>query len=160
MLDPASIGIAITAANTAFNAIKRGFAAGREIESMGKDLSRWMGAVSDVENTEKSAKNASPLRKLFKGKEIEASAIEAFTAKKKMEAQRQELKSFINFHYGANSWNEILQMEAEIRKRRKEEIYERQEFVRKIWEWIGLTILVITVIGFIIFLAWLYKEKR
>ena len=40
MLDPASIGIAITAANTAFSAIKRGFAAGREIESMGKDLSR------------------------------------------------------------------------------------------------------------------------
>ena len=132
MLDPASIGIAITAANTAFNAIKRGFAAGREIESMGKDLSRWMGAVSDVENTEKTAKNASPLRKLFKGREIEASAIEAFTAKKKLEAQRQELKSFINFHYGANSWNEILHMEAEIRKKRQKEIYERQELVRKI----------------------------
>ena len=72
MLDPASIGIAITAPNTAFNAIKKGFAAGREIESMGKDLSRWMGAVSDVENTEKTAKNASPLRKLFKGREIES----------------------------------------------------------------------------------------
>lgn len=160
MLDPASIGIAITAANTAFSAIKRGFAAGREIESMGKDLSRWMGAVSDVENTEKSAKKASPLMKLFKGKEIEASAIEAFTAKKKLEAQRQELKSFINFHYGANSWNEILQMEAEIRKKRKEEIYERQEFIRKIWEWVGWTVLAVTVIGFIVFLAWLYKEKK
>ena len=83
MLDPASIGIAITAANTAFNAIKKGFAAGREIESMGKDLSRWMGAVSDVENTEKTAKNASPLRKLFKGREIEASAIEAFEWKRR-----------------------------------------------------------------------------
>ena len=160
MLDPASIGIAITAANTAFSAIKRGFAAGREIESMGKDLSRWMGAVSDVENTEKSARKASPLIKLFKGKEIEASAIEAFTAKKKLEAQRQELKSFINFHYGANSWNEILQMEAEIRKKRKEEIYERQEFIRKIWEWVGWIVLAITVVGFIVFLAWLYKEKR
>ena len=160
MLDPASIGIAITAANTAFSAIKKGFATGREIESMGKDLSRWMGAVSDVENTEKSAKNASPLRKLFKGKEIEASAIEAFTAKKKLEAQRQELKSFINFHYGANSWNEILRMEAEIRKKRKEEIYERQELIRKIWEVIGWVLLFCTVVGFIIVLAWLYKEKR
>tara|TARA_R100001443_G_scaffold107012_1_gene116636 strand:+ start:1144 stop:1629 length:486 start_codon:yes stop_codon:yes gene_type:complete len=160
MLDPASIGIAITAANTAFNAIKKGFAAGREIETMSKDLSRWMGAVSDVENTEKSAKNASPLRKLFKGKEIEASAIEAFTAKKKFEAQRQELKSFLNFHYGANSWNEILAMEAEIRKRRKEEIYERQEFVRKIWEGVGWFLLFCSVVGFVIFLAWLYKEKR
>ena len=160
MLDPASIGIAITAANTAFSAIKRGFAAGREIESMGKDLSRWMGAVSDVENTEKSAKNASPLRKLFKRREIEASAIEAFTAKKKLEAQRQELKSFINFHYGANSWNEILRMEAEIRKKRKEEIYERQELIRKIWEGVGWFILFCSVVGFIVFLAWLYKEKR
>ena len=160
MLDPASIGIAITAANTAFNAIKRGFAAGREIESMGKDLSRWMGAVSDVENTEKSAKKASPLMKLFKGKEIEASAIEAFTAKKKLEAQRQELKSFINFHYGANSWNEILQMEAEIRKKRQKEIYERQELIRKIWEGVGWFLLFCSVVGFIVFLAWLYKEKR
>ena len=96
-MDPATIGLAITAASKAFGAIKAGFAAGRDIESRGKDLSRWMSAVSDVDNAEKSAKNASPLRKLFKGKEIEASAIEAFTAKKKMEAQRQELKSFINF---------------------------------------------------------------
>ena len=159
-MDPASIGLAITAASKAFTAIKNGFAIGRDIESMGKDLSRWMGALSDIDNAEKSAKNASPLRKLFKGKEIEASAIEAFTAKKKLEAQRQELKSFINFHYGANSWNEILHMEAEIRKQRQKEIYERQELIRKIWEYIGWFILFCTVIGFVFFLAWLYKESR
>ena len=159
-MDPASIGLAITAASKAFSAIKAGFAAGREIESMGKDLSRWMGAVSDVDNVEKSAKNASPLRKLFKGKEIEASAIEAFTAKKKLEAQRQELKSFINFHYGANSWNEILHMDKEIRLQRKKDIYERQEMIRKIWEGVGWVVLFFTVVGFIVFLAWLYKESR
>ena len=159
-MDPASIGLAITAASKAFGAIKKGFAMGREIESMGKDLSRWMTAVSDIDNTEKSAKNASPLRKLFKGREIEASAIEAFTAKKKLEAQRQELKSFINFHYGANSWNEILRMEAEIRKKRKEEIYARQELIRKIWEYIAWFLLFCTIIGFIAFIAYLWKEKR
>ena len=159
-MDPASIGLAITAASKAFTAIKNGFAIGRDIESMGKDLGRWMGALSDIDNAEKSAKNASPLRKLFKGKEIEASAIEAFTAKKKLEAQRQELKSFINFHYGANSWNEILHMEAEIRKQGQKEIYERQELVRKICEYIGWFVLFCTVIGFVFFLAWLYKESR
>ena len=89
---------------------------------------------------------ASALQKLFKGKEIEASAIEAFTAKKKLEQQRQELKTFINFHYGANSWNEILHMEGQIRKQRQKEIYERQELIRKIWEWIGIIVLCITVI--------------
>ena len=159
-MDPATIGVAITAANTAFNAIKRGFQAGREIESMGKDLGRWMSALSDIDNAEKSAKNASPLRKLFKGNEIEASAIEAFTAKKKLEAQRQELKTFINFHYGPKSWNEILEMEAKIRLQRKKEIYDRQQFIRKIWEGIGWTFLFCTVIGFLFFLAWVYKDSK
>ena len=158
-MDPATIGVAITAANTAFNAIKRGFQAGREIESMGKDLGRWMSALSDIDNAEKSAKNASPLIKLFKGNEIEASAIEAFTAKKKLEAQRQELKTFINFHYGTNSWNEILQMEAEIRKQRRDEVYARQELIRKIWEYIGWFVLFCTVVGFIFFLHG-YINKR
>ena len=157
MIDPIS---ALATATSAFNLIKQGFSVGRDVESMGKDLSRWMGAVSDIDNVEKSAKNASPLRKLFKGKEIEASAIEAFTAKKKLEAQRQELKSFINFHYGANSWNEILHMEKEIRLQRKKEIYERQEFIRKIWEGVGWFVLFCTIIGFIFVLAWLYKESR
>tara|TARA_Y100000114_G_scaffold18746_1_gene14980 strand:- start:152 stop:634 length:483 start_codon:yes stop_codon:yes gene_type:complete len=159
-MDPATIGVALTAANTAFNAIKRGFQAGREIESMGKDLGRWMSALSDIDNVEKSAKNASPLRRLFKGNEIQASAIEAFTAKKKLEAQRQELKTFINFYHGPNSWNEILQMEADIRLQRKKDIYDRQQFIRKIWEGIGLFVLFCTVIGFIFFLAWMYKEGR
>ena len=159
-MDPASIGLAITAASKAFGAIKKGFEMGREIEAMGGDLSRWMSAMSDVDNAEKTTKNPSALQKLFKGKELEASAIEAFTAKKKLEAQRQELKSFINFHYGANSWNEILRMEAEIRKKRQQDIYDRQQLVRKIWEYIGWFVLFCTVVGFIIFLAWLYKEKR
>lgn len=159
-MDPASIGLAITAASKAFGAIRAGFMAGREIESMGKDLSRWMGAMSDIDNAAKSAKNVSPLRKLFKGKEIEASAIEAFTAKKKLEAQRQELKSFLNFHYGANSWAQILEMEKEIRLQRKRDIYQRAEFIRKIWEGVGWVLLFLTVVGFIFMLAWLYKESR
>ena len=49
-------------------------------------------------------------------------------------------------------------MEAEIRKKRKEEIYERQELIRKIWEVIGWIVLFCTVVGFIILLAWMYKE--
>ena len=93
-MDPATIGVAITAANTAFNAIKRGFQAGREIESMGKDLGRWMSALSDIDNAEKSAKNASPLRKMFKGNELQASAIEAFTAKKKYMIDKSLLEKF------------------------------------------------------------------
>ena len=65
-MDPATIGLALTAASKAFGAIKKGFAIGKDIESMGKDLGRWLSAVSDVDNTEKKAKNPSLLQKLFK----------------------------------------------------------------------------------------------
>ena len=159
-MDPVTITAALSVAKSAFTAIKNGFAVGKDIESMGKDLSRWMGALSDVDNAEKTTKNASALQKLFKGKEIEASAIEAFTAKKKLEQQRQELKTFINFHYGSNSWNEILKMEGEIRKKRQQDIYERQELIRKIWEWIGIVILCASIIGFITLLGYLYINKN
>ena len=44
-MDPIS---AIGIATTAYNAIKRGFKVGKEIEGMSKDLGRWMGAIQDV----------------------------------------------------------------------------------------------------------------
>ena len=159
-MDPVTISAALGVASTAFNGIKRAFAAGRDLEAMSQDLSRWMGAVSDVDAAHKSAKNPTMFRKVLGGGSIEQEAIEAFTAKKKLEAQRQELKTFINFHYGPKSWNEILEMEAKIRLQRKKEIYDRQQFIRKIWEGIGWTFLFCTVIGFLFFLAWVYKESK
>jgi len=49
LIDPIS---AVAMATGAFNTIKAGFAAGREIESMAGDLGRWMGAVSDIKKAE------------------------------------------------------------------------------------------------------------
>mgnify|MGYP005665617513 CR=1 FL=1 len=50
------VGAAISIATGAFNAIKAGFAAGRDIEGMSKDLGRWMGAVSDIKKAEEYTK--------------------------------------------------------------------------------------------------------
>ena len=47
---------AIAAATTAFNAIKKGFSVGRDVESMSKDLGRWMGAIQDVKDGHKKSK--------------------------------------------------------------------------------------------------------
>ena len=65
MFDPVSISASVAVASTAFNGIKRAFQAGRDLEAMSQDLSRWMGAVSDVDNAHKSAKNPSLVRKVF-----------------------------------------------------------------------------------------------
>lgn len=53
MVDPVS---AIAIAGSAFQALKRGVSIGRDIESMGKDLSRWMSAVSDIDRAHHEAK--------------------------------------------------------------------------------------------------------
>ena len=160
IIDPATIGLALTAASKAFATLKNGFQLGRDVESMGKDLSRWMGASADIDNAEKQTKNPTALQKLFKGSTLEASAIEAVVAKKKMEKQRQEMKVFLNMTYGPNAWNDVLKMEGDIRKRRQKEIYDRQELIKKIWEYIAWFLLFVTIIGFVVLLIFLYKENK
>jgi hypothetical protein len=140
VFDPVTISAAVATASTAFSGIKRAFQAGRDLESMSQDLSRWMGAVSDVDNAHKSAKNPSMIRKVFGGGSIEQEAIEAFTAKKKLEEQRYELKQFLMFTHGSKAWDELLAMEGQIRKRRQKEIYDRQKFREKV---IGIVALVV-----------------
>lgn len=138
MFDPVTIGAAMSTANLAFSGIKRAFMAGRELESMTSDLSRWMGAVSDVSNIEKRAKNPSVFAKVFYKDSVEAEALEAFAAKKKLSEQRDQLRNFISFTHGTKAWDELIQMEGTIRKRRQKEIYERQERRDKIVLWVAL----------------------
>mgnify|MGYP003120441691 FL=1 len=153
-MDPLTISAAISTATAAFGGIKRAFAAGRELDAMVGDLSKWMGAVSDVANIEKRAKNPSMLRKVFNGKSVEEEALEAFAAKKKLQQQRDELKTYIMFTNGTAAWDELLAMEGQIRKRRQKEIYEAQERKEKIIFWI---IAISTIgIGTAILLAFAY----
>jgi len=154
LFDPISISAAVATASTAFNGIKRAFQAGRDIQSMSQDLSKWMGAVSDVDNAHKSAKNPSIFRKVFKGGSIEQEAIEAFTAKKKLEEQRYELKQFLMFTHGSKAWDELLRMEGDIRKRRQKEIYDRQKVREKIITVVALIVVLsigLTILGFVVY---------
>ena len=150
MFDPITISAAVATASTAFNGIKMAFAAGRDLEAMSQDLARWMGAVSDVDNAHKSAKNPSMLRKVFSGGSIEQEAIEAYTAKKKLEEQRYELKQFLMFTYGSKSWDDLLAMEGQIRKRRQKEVYDNQVFREKVITYVVLAVVLaigISVLG-------------
>jgi hypothetical protein len=117
------------------------------LEAMSQDLSRWMGAVSDVDNAHKSAKNPTMLRKVFGGGSIEQEAIEAFTAKKKLEEQRYELKQFLMFTHGSKSWDDLLAMEGQIRKRRQKEVYDKQQFREKVIMYVALAVVLVVGTG-------------
>ena len=99
---------------------------------MSGDLSRWMGAVSDVDHIHKSAKSPSMLKKMFAAQSVEQEAIEAFAAKKKLEQQRDDLKTYIMFTQGTKAWDELVETEVNIRKQRKKLVYEAQQRREKI----------------------------
>ena len=146
-MDPVTISVAVGVASKAFDAIKKGFAVGRDIEQMSGDIGRWMGAVSDVDNAEKQAKNPPLFGKLFKAGSVEEAAMAAFAAKKKLEEQRYELQQFIKFSHGVAAWDELLRMEGQIRKRRQQEIYDKKIFREKVIGIVALTIVLSVGIG-------------
>ena len=151
---------AVSAATGAFNTIKAGFAAGREVESMASDLSRWMGAVSDIKKADEYNKKPPLFKKLFQSGSVEEEAMQIFMAKKKAEDMRNELKSIISFTRGPSAWEELLRTEADIRKKRQQAIYDQQERRRQIMEVIGIVVLVLIVGGFLFGLGWLWYDTR
>tara|TARA_R100000388_G_C7199746_1_gene137855 strand:+ start:124 stop:603 length:480 start_codon:yes stop_codon:yes gene_type:complete len=159
-MDPLTITAAIGVASKAFNTIKAGFAVGRDLESMAGDLGRWMGAVSDVDQAEKQAKNPPLFKKLMYASSIEQQALEAYAAKKKLEQQRAELKQYLIFSFGPNAWNELLAMEGQIRKDRQRQIYARKEAIQKFINILAITLLCFTIIGFIALLVYLWYQKK
>ena len=154
-MDPVT---AIAAATTAFNVIKKGFDMGRDIESMYGDMGRWMGAVSDINQANKVAKNPPLFKKLFAGSSIEEDAMNAFAAKKKAEEMENELRSYVNLVYGPNSWNEILKLQAKIRKDRQEQIYAQQEMQAYVLNVIGIIIASIVFVLAVVGLIWLLLQ--
>ena len=158
-MDPLTITAAMSVANSAFNAIKQGFAAARDIEQMSGDIGRWMGAVSDIDNAEKQAKNPPLFGKLFKAGSIEEAALAAYAAKKKLEEQRYELKIFLNMTYGPKAYEELLQMEGQIRKQRQETVYKQQQLRRQIGEAVTWLIVVCIIGGFAVLVAGIWVKK-
>lgn len=150
MIDPIT---ALAAATTAFNAIKKGFEVGRDIESMSGDLSRWMGAAADIDKAGEYAKKPPLFKKLFAAGSVEEEAMASFMAKKKAEDMRYQLKQLISLTRGPAAWDELLATEGAIRKKRQKMIYEQKERQRKVMEWTAIIVGTVVVGGFIVWLT-------
>lgn len=130
MIDPIT---AVGLATSAFNAIKHGVSVGRDLQDMTGQLSQWGKAFSDFAYAEEKSKN--PPWYVFKGSD-EETALEIFAQKRKMEEMRKEIKNHISFVYGPSAWEEVLSIEAKMRKQRKDELYRKEELKNTILEWI------------------------
>lgn len=130
MIDPVT---AVGLATSAFNAIKHGISVGRDIQDMTNQLSKWGQAFSDFNYAEEKTKNPPIWKSLATGQDN--TAIEIFAHRRKMEEMRKEIKSHISLYYGPSAWEEVLRIEAEMRRQRKEEAYRKQELKDAIINW-------------------------
>ena len=107
---------AVTVATAAFNTIKKGFEFGRDVESMYGDIGRWMTARRNVGS-------------------IEEEALETFGALKKAKRMEDELRNWLIATHGMNAWNDLLRIQASIRKKRKEEAERKRRELEQMIKW-------------------------
>lgn len=160
MIDPVT---ALATASAAFNMIKKGFEVGRDIESMASDIGRFMGAVSDIDKSAEMAKKPPIFKKLIASKSVEEEALEAFMAKKKAQDMRDELRKVISWARGPSAWQELIRMEADIRKQRQQMIYAQQERRKQFFETvviIGLVLVASAIIIGALYLGISYRKGQ
>jgi len=141
-MDPVT---AIGIATAAYKTIVSGFKVGKQVENMSKDLGRWMGAIQAVKDGHKNKK-----KRLFGS--VEEEALETFAALKEAQHMENELRTFVNYSHGPNAWNEVLRIQAQIRKAKKEAEEEAKRKQRKIIE---NTVLGGCVLFFVFFIAYI-----
>ncbi len=153
-MDPVSC---VMMATGAFKALKGAIGAGKDLQDMTGQLSQWGKAFSDFTNIEEREKNPPFWKKTFKGSD-EETAIEIFANKKKMEQMRAEIKDHISWNYGPSAWKEVLAIEAQMRKKRKQELYKKQEQIDAAINFsIGLFIFIVS--GGLLFLLFYFIGK-
>jgi len=151
-VDPVTI---IGGATVAFNALKKGFQVGKDLQDMSGQLTQWAGCMSDLSYAEQKNKNP-PWWKALNGGSVEAEALEIFTAKKKAEAMRKELKDWISFSMGPSAWDELVATEGKIRKQKKDQEYRKAEIQEAIVTWTLSILIILTgaaMLGFIIYMV-------
>jgi len=148
MIDPVT---AIAGATAAFNAIKKGIQVGKDLQDMGGQLSQWAGAVADLDFADRQSQKPPWYKALGSG--VEAQAMEIWQAKEKAESMRKELKDYISVMYGPSKWQEILEIEAKLRKQKKEHEHRQIEIKQSIIEWsAGIAVFIICtgcLVGFV-----------
>ena len=150
MIDPVT---AISAASAAFGMLKKGIAVGKDLQDMGGTHSKWAGAIADLDFADRQ--NQKPPWYKALGGGIQAEAMEIFAAKTKAANMRKELKDYISAIYGPSKWQEILEIEAELRKQKREHEYRQMEIKQKIIEWSTGILLFIVCVGGLFGFVWI-----
>jgi hypothetical protein len=68
---------------------------------------------------------------MFDGDSVEATALNAVIAKKKVQEQEKQIRELIMYAYGKETYKEMMQMRRDIRAKREQLIYRQRRRQRK-----------------------------
>ena len=134
-------------------------AIGQDIESMSKQLSKWYGAISDFNYADKEVNSAGGVSKLLMKGSIEQMALDITMNKQKILEQEKDLRILIQYTYGQNVYNEMIELRRKLRKQREDEVYRKREFRRQVIEFFAVLILIIVLAAFIGGLIYLFINR-
>ncbi|HBQ59344.1 MAG TPA: hypothetical protein DD671_06905, partial [Balneolaceae bacterium] len=93
-------------------------------------------------------------KKLTNSKSVEAEALDAMIAQKKMRDQRAQLRELIMWQWGKDEWDNLMRLEKEVREKRAKAIHDRIVLKQKIFDYVIGFIGIFAIIGIIIGFIW------
>ena len=125
MIDPIT---AAAAATKAYAGVKAFIEAGKSIEDTFSVVARWQGHASDIMYAnQRQKKRTNPLKQVVFSQSIEAEAAQMFAAKKRIENQRKEIVTLLQYAYGNKGLEEYRNCMKEVQAQRQREVYAQQE---------------------------------
>lgn len=154
MPDPLTVTAAITLAGKAVNQVSKLVQSGREIEDCMGHISRWFECCSDINKARERAENPPFFKKLANAKSVQAEAMDAVIAQKRMRDQRAQLRELIMWQWGKDELDNLQRLEKEIREKRAKAIHDRIVLKQKIFDFIIGMVGIVAIIGIIIGFIW------
>ena len=87
-------------------------------------------------------------KKVFGGN-LQQQALEAWAHKRKAQEMREELRQYISLYYGPSAWDEIVRIEADMRRARKDAEYAAVEKKEAIQQGLFIALSLIVSLAFI-----------
>ena len=126
------IAAAISLANSAFNALKKGMETGREIEDMVGYFGKWFEAKDALSEQNINVNNQSAFKKMFSGNSVEAQALQVTHAKHKIKQMEKELYEYLLYSGQQEFYNDMMAERRAIRQARIDAAIKRSER-RRFW---------------------------
>ena len=136
------IAAALSAANVAFQGIKKAVQAGQEVESIALQMSKWYSSVADLKQGCREAENP-PWYARATGDPAQL-ALKAVAAREAEKRMRKELRTMLMITHGRSVYLEFVATEKKIIRAREQEEFKRRRAKKQLTEMmIGSAILAV-----------------